>query len=228
MCNFAHVPSDRSPGVEGGLRSRCNRTGDRSDHDGMDQLSGDQIVRLRFSESQEICRWAFVDGVSGSVQPACVEPGLIPGNEPYAHPVCGDFLTLPSRLRRQSAAGAHGSSWASLLGLRGHAGSQEQPDRGALSLGQERRCAHEPRRSLRRRRLPDCPCALLSGLRRRSGQRARAGRSRRTTIRRRDRGFGSAAKLFQARPSKTKQKCLDLLGFIRQNRDLSMGYDDSK
>jgi hypothetical protein len=54
----------------------------------------------------------------------------------------------------------------------------------------------------------------------------------------RDRGFGSAAKSFQARPSKTKQNqakpsktkqnCLDLLGFIRPNRDFSMGYGDSK
>lgn len=104
--------------------------------------------------------------MSGSVQPACVEPGPIPGNEPYAHPVCGDFLTLPSRLRRQSAAGAHGSSWASLFRLRDHGGPQEQPDRGALSVGQERRRAHEPRRSLRRRRLPPGPRALLSGRRR--------------------------------------------------------------
>jgi hypothetical protein len=28
--------------------------------------------------------------------------------------------------------------------------------------------------------------------------------------------------------SKTKQKCLVLLGFIRPNQDFSMGYSDSK
>jgi hypothetical protein len=32
----------------------------------------------------------------------------------------------------------------------------------------------------------------------------------------------------QARPNKSKQKRLDLFGFIRPNRDFSMGYDDSK
>jgi hypothetical protein len=34
-----------------------------------------------------------------------------------------------------------------------------------------------------------------------------------------------ASKPAQAKPSKTKQNCLDLLGFIRPNRDFSMGYD---
>ena len=34
---------------------------------------------------------------------------------------------------------------------------------------------------------------------------------------------GSAAKYFQAKPSRTKQECLDLLDFIRPNRDFSMG-----
>jgi hypothetical protein len=32
----------------------------------------------------------------------------------------------------------------------------------------------------------------------------------------------------QARPNKSKQKRLDLLGFIRPNRAFSIGYDDSK
>ncbi len=50
---FARVPPDRSPGVDGGQRSRDDRTGDRTDHGGMDHLSGDQIIRPLFSESQE-------------------------------------------------------------------------------------------------------------------------------------------------------------------------------
>jgi hypothetical protein len=32
----------------------------------------------------------------------------------------------------------------------------------------------------------------------------------------------------QANPNKSKQNCLDLLGFIRPNRDFSMSYDESK
>jgi ArsR family transcriptional regulator len=36
------------------------------------------------------------------------------------------------------------------------------------------------------------------------------------------------AKGLQAKPNKTKQNSLDLLGFIRPNRDFSMGYGDSK
>jgi hypothetical protein len=36
------------------------------------------------------------------------------------------------------------------------------------------------------------------------------------------------AKFFQAKPSKTKQECLDFLGFIRPNQDFSMGYSESK
>jgi hypothetical protein len=42
------------------------------------------------------------------------------------------------------------------------------------------------------------------------------------------RGFGFAAKRIQAKPNKTKQKGLDLLGFIRPNRAFSMGYGQSK
>jgi hypothetical protein len=38
----------------------------------------------------------------------------------------------------------------------------------------------------------------------------------------------SAAKQIQAKPNKSKQKRLDLLGFIRPNPDFSMGYGDSK
>jgi hypothetical protein len=38
----------------------------------------------------------------------------------------------------------------------------------------------------------------------------------------------SCAKQAQAPPSPSKQKRLDLLGFIRPNRDLTMGYSDSK
>jgi hypothetical protein len=33
---------------------------------------------------------------------------------------------------------------------------------------------------------------------------------------------------FQAKSNKTKQNSLDLLGFIRPNRDFSTGYSDSK
>ena len=36
----------------------------------------------------------------------------------------------------------------------------------------------------------------------------------------------SETKQYQAPPNKTKQNCLDLLGFIRPNRDFSMGYDE--
>ena len=36
------------------------------------------------------------------------------------------------------------------------------------------------------------------------------------------------AKLMPAKPSKSKQKRLGLLGLIRTNRDFSMGYSDSK
>jgi hypothetical protein len=36
------------------------------------------------------------------------------------------------------------------------------------------------------------------------------------------------AKQIQAKPNKFKQKGLDLLGFIRPNRDFSMGYSESK
>jgi hypothetical protein len=36
------------------------------------------------------------------------------------------------------------------------------------------------------------------------------------------------AKQNQAQPNKSKQKRLDLFGFIRPNRDISMGYDESK
>jgi len=37
-----------------------------------------------------------------------------------------------------------------------------------------------------------------------------------------------AAKQIQGKPNKSKQNSLDLLGFIRPNPDLSMGYGDSK
>jgi hypothetical protein len=39
---------------------------------------------------------------------------------------------------------------------------------------------------------------------------------------------GLAAKPFQAKPNRTKQNSFDLLGFIRANRDFSMGYGESK
>jgi hypothetical protein len=39
---------------------------------------------------------------------------------------------------------------------------------------------------------------------------------------------GLAAKLVQAKPNKSKQKRLDLFGFIRPNPNFSMGYGDSK
>ena len=35
------------------------------------------------------------------------------------------------------------------------------------------------------------------------------------------------SKKIQAKPRKTKEKCLDLLGFIRPNRDFSRGYSES-
>jgi hypothetical protein len=37
-------------------------------------------------------------------------------------------------------------------------------------------------------------------------------------------GFNQSAKLVQTNPNKTKQNSLDFLGFIRPNRDFSMGY----
>jgi hypothetical protein len=41
----------------------------------------------------------------------------------------------------------------------------------------------------------------------------------------RDSGFNQNASPVQAKPNKTKQKSLDFLGFIRPNRDFSMGYE---
>jgi hypothetical protein len=41
------------------------------------------------------------------------------------------------------------------------------------------------------------------------------------------RGFNRRARSAQARPNKTKQKSLDLLGFIRPNRFFSMRYGES-
>jgi hypothetical protein len=41
-------------------------------------------------------------------------------------------------------------------------------------------------------------------------------------------GFNQRAHSPQAKPNKSKQKRLDLLGFIRPIRDFSMGYYDSK
>jgi hypothetical protein len=38
-------------------------------------------------------------------------------------------------------------------------------------------------------------------------------------------GFKQRANSLQAKPNKTKQNCLDFLGFIRPNRDFSMGYE---
>jgi hypothetical protein len=38
----------------------------------------------------------------------------------------------------------------------------------------------------------------------------------------------SPSKQIQAKPNKSKQKSLDLHGFIRPNRDFSMGYEESK
>jgi hypothetical protein len=40
--------------------------------------------------------------------------------------------------------------------------------------------------------------------------------------------YGSAAKSFRARPRKTKQKCIDLLGLIRPIRDFSFGCGGKK
>jgi hypothetical protein len=37
-------------------------------------------------------------------------------------------------------------------------------------------------------------------------------------------GFNQSGNSAQANPNKTKQKSLDFLGFIRPNRDFSMGY----
>jgi hypothetical protein len=53
------------------------------------------------------------------------------------------------------------------------------------------------------------------------------------TKRRRRSGAAFAARPNYSKPSqawssKTKQKCLDLLGFIRPNQDFSMGCSDSK
>jgi hypothetical protein len=38
----------------------------------------------------------------------------------------------------------------------------------------------------------------------------------------------SRSKFIQAKPNKTKQKSLDLLGFLWSNRGFSMGYGESK
>jgi hypothetical protein len=40
--------------------------------------------------------------------------------------------------------------------------------------------------------------------------------------------FNQSANSSQANPNKTKQKSLDFLGFIRPNRDFSMGYEQKK
>ena len=37
-----------------------------------------------------------------------------------------------------------------------------------------------------------------------------------------------ATKPIQTKPNKSKHSCLDLFGFIRQNREFSMNYFDSK
>src|SRR5271165_1333544 len=56
MCNWPTRLRD------GGLRSRYHRTGDRSDHGGMNHLFGDQIIRPPYSKSQE-----FADELSLTV-----------------------------------------------------------------------------------------------------------------------------------------------------------------
>jgi hypothetical protein len=43
-----------------------------------------------------------------------------------------------------------------------------------------------------------------------------------------ERKYNLKANASQANPSKTKQKSLDLLGFIRPNQDFSRGYSESK
>jgi hypothetical protein len=40
--------------------------------------------------------------------------------------------------------------------------------------------------------------------------------------------YNHRANSLQINPNKTKQNCLDLLGFIRPNRGFSMGYGESK
>jgi hypothetical protein len=44
----------------------------------------------------------------------------------------------------------------------------------------------------------------------------------------REAGFNLRANSIQINPNKSKQKSLDFLGFIRPNRDFSMGYGESK
>jgi hypothetical protein len=44
------------------------------------------------------------------------------------------------------------------------------------------------------------------------------------TIPREAHGFNQSANSFQTNPNKTKQNCLDFLGFIRPNRGFSKGY----
>jgi hypothetical protein len=44
----------------------------------------------------------------------------------------------------------------------------------------------------------------------------------------RRRRFNLDASSDQANPNKTKQNCLDFLGFIRPNRDFSKGYGQKK
>jgi hypothetical protein len=72
--------------------------------------------------------------------------------------------------------------------------------------------------SRRRARRCDAPAREQAGGSQRfpPGAPGRVGRSGR---------FNPCANSFQANPNKTKQKSLDFLGFVRPNRDFSMGYE---
>jgi len=72
-----HVPPDRSPGVDGGQRSRSNRTGEGSDHGGTNHLSGDPIVRLLVSESQEFVDELSLTAFTMARHPAQAHPPLV-------------------------------------------------------------------------------------------------------------------------------------------------------
>jgi hypothetical protein len=77
------------------------------------------------------------------------------------------------------------------------------------------------RSSIIRRREWKTPAIPESAARRRLGGEPEA-------IPRQVHGFNQGANSFQIDPNKTKQKYLDLLGFIRPNRGFSMGYGESK
>jgi hypothetical protein len=95
MCNW------RTWLLDGGQPSRCNRTGDRSDHGGMNHLSGDQIIRLFFSESQEFADQLSLTAFATARHPALAHPPLQARRHLRLKP---EGKLFPSRLRWTSPA----------------------------------------------------------------------------------------------------------------------------